>query len=1204
MAEIAIAAAISAAVSAAAYTVQYALTPKAKPIQKGRLTGDIQIQDSRYGHMIPILLGANPVNTIGGATGDAVSFVASTFKQGTGTTAVADKPSGTSPGDVILALVFSNNQSTVTPPAGWTLLSTQSWVTSGVTLYNHVYWKLAGSSEPATYTFSMGSGAPWVILDTYRGVDQTTPIQTFNTASVNSATSPDITFSSLTPARDGSRLVALISLDNVAAGFVDTFGGGLPTGFVEDHVQQGEGVHSKPVPTAGASGSITFTSYISGTPTNFGKAGVMLVLQPPAAADQLEPGGGMRIAGNVIYMSDVRKVETVTPAEGGKGFGNKNPDTVTTQYFCDLGIMFSEGEMSLAKLYAGTDLIIDLERASSTGFRDPDVDPDDDADNILLPDPTDTSIALRPAQRYGAVVAPDADGTMTGTIAAGSGSDFRFYSGSETQQPDPLLETHFGVGNTPAYLGRSYIVLENFEVGKYGAIPNFTAVLNNINLTTAAACIDHLCQRVGLEPSDYDVSNVTEFKVRGIPIVNREGPRNTVDLIGKLFGFDMVETDGEIVCVTRGGASSFAVTEDDLGTVEVEGTEDPQDEDLPELVVQERQLDQTGLPRRVDVNFFDPARNGENNTAGHTRLEAMANGFVTEDINAVLTFTEGRQLAQRLLDTAWIESAGAIRFRVPHTFASQIKAAAVGTVTRNGITHKVRIKEVNGFVPGVLEAVGIITAAATYDQTEISTGADAGAPVVTVTTPSIPATTVATFIDRILRDRELQDGRPGFYVAACSFGNGSWGSANVYADRGDGYVHLINVPEQATMGVVDATPSTIAGASTVDVVLYADQALPAGPAYVMQGELIYQYATATQLSSSPNLWRVTGLTDIGAKCTTAENGSHAAGERFVVLNQALRYVALESDQINVATDYKVPTSGADLNDTGVISFTVTSPNTAVTTPSDYAMTAGSAQITHSWTPFSDDCVMVDGLLYEIRADSSGSPGALIYSGPGQPFVETGLVAGTYTRHFRARTRYADGSYVMDTVTVTTSPGDGVDPDGVSSAYEDLITRFYQAAFVRDPTAGEMTMELGLLTSAVGGLAWYRAAVQIGNRLFTSAEYIARGRTNAQFVDDCYQAYLDRDGEAAGVAAWIAALVGGTTRAAVAAAFGDSSEFRTVHCLRIYGWRPENYWLPMSELRPVTDPDVPLYDDDDTTREVAVLLFDDDGTLLMEEVVAR
>src|SRR6185369_881300 len=116
----------------------------------------------------------------------------------------------------------------------------------------------------------------------------------------------------------------------------------------------------------------------------------------------------------------------------------------------------------------------------------------------------------------------------------------------------------------------------------------------------------------------------------------------------------------------------------------------------------ELQLDQTTLPRRTDVNFYDPDRNGETNTAGHSRLEADALGYFTTDLNAVLTYNEARQLAQRLNDTAWIESAGALRFVVPHTFADDITAAKVGTVTRNGITHTVRVTEVNGFIPGPL----------------------------------------------------------------------------------------------------------------------------------------------------------------------------------------------------------------------------------------------------------------------------------------------------------------------------------------------------------------------------------------------------------------------------------------------------------------------------------------------------------------------
>lgn len=796
--------------------------------------------------------------------------------------------------------------------------------------------------------------------------------------------------------------------------------------------------------------------------------------------------GGVRVAGNVVKMSAVRKVETITPAEGGKGFGNKNPDTKSISYFCDLAIMFGEGQLDLAQLYAATDLIIDLTASTSTGVRDSSVDVDPNADNINMPDPSNTNSTTRPAQRFGAPGVPDANGTITGTIAGGNGADFRFYSGSETQLPDPWLETVFGVGNTPAYLGRSYIVLENFEVGKYGSIPNFSAILNNKLLYKADTCLDHLFQRVGLAPADFNVTNVTGFHVRGIPIVNREPPSNTVALISTLFGFDVVETNGAIICVQRGGGPTFAITEDDLGTVEGEGTEDPQDPDIPELVQNELQLDQTTLPRRLDLTFFDVARKGEKNTQGASRLEALALGQVTTELNAYLTVTEGRQLAQRLLDTAWIESSGVLRFKVPHTFANVITAAAVGTVTRNGITHTVRIKEVNGFVPGTLEAVGTITRAAAYTQSQIVPGADAGAPLPVVTPPDIPATTVVTFIDRLLRDRELQDGRPGFYVATSSYGNGSWGGANVYVDRGTGYVHLVNVPEQATMGIVNATPATVAGASTVDVELYGTQTLPTysaaevtgGAGYVMQGKLVYQYQTAVQLSTSPNLWRLTNLSNLGAKCTTAENGAHVVGERFVVLNQALRFVAVEAAEINVARNYKVPTVGQDINDAGVIPFTVTAPNISVITPTDYALTGGAdGSITHNATPVAASaCLMLDGLYYEIKADSAGSPGALIYSGNSLPYKEVGLASGTYTRHFRARTKYADGSYQMRSVTLTVTSPPNVDQLARDMAQLALGIAQQTRNAPADQTAREAARTANDIASVALGIAEHARAI--------------------------------------------------------------------------------------------------------------------------------
>ncbi len=46
---------------------------------------------------------------------------------------------------------------------------------------------------------------------------------------------------------------------------------------------------------------------------------------------------------------------------------------------------------------------------------------------------------------------------------------WRFYPGSETQQPDPLIEAAEGAGNAPAYRGLSYVVFEDLPVDEFGA---------------------------------------------------------------------------------------------------------------------------------------------------------------------------------------------------------------------------------------------------------------------------------------------------------------------------------------------------------------------------------------------------------------------------------------------------------------------------------------------------------------------------------------------------------------------------------------------------------------------------------------------------------------------------------------------------------------------------------------------------------------
>ena len=71
----------------------------------------------------------------------------------------------------------------------------------------------------------------------------------------------------------------------------------------------------------------------------------------------------------------------------------------------------------------------------------------------------------------------DSRGTSAGSLFAGSSKSgaITFYTGSETQLPDPTMEAYLGFGNVPAYRGSAYFVFKDLQLEDYGnRIPNVT----------------------------------------------------------------------------------------------------------------------------------------------------------------------------------------------------------------------------------------------------------------------------------------------------------------------------------------------------------------------------------------------------------------------------------------------------------------------------------------------------------------------------------------------------------------------------------------------------------------------------------------------------------------------------------------------------------------------------------------------------------
>lgn len=125
----------------------------------------------------------------------AIAFgsIATTTSNTSSTTVVVPVPTGTANGDLLIMAASNSAPTTFTTPAGWTLLDSNANIaTAG--FGSVAYWYRVASSEPASYTITLGAAAAPITatMVRYTGVSTTAPIVSHGMAvsTATSATSP------------------------------------------------------------------------------------------------------------------------------------------------------------------------------------------------------------------------------------------------------------------------------------------------------------------------------------------------------------------------------------------------------------------------------------------------------------------------------------------------------------------------------------------------------------------------------------------------------------------------------------------------------------------------------------------------------------------------------------------------------------------------------------------------------------------------------------------------------------------------------------------------------------------------------------------------------------------------------------------------------------------------------------------------------
>ncbi|MCF8238667.1 MAG: T9SS type A sorting domain-containing protein [Saprospiraceae bacterium] len=89
-------------------------------------------------------------------------YRSSSSNVGITSSATVSLPVGTEPGDLLVSglMIEKGSTSTVTPPTGWFLIRRTN---NSTNIGMATYYKVAGISEPGTYSFTLSSGSKWAI---------------------------------------------------------------------------------------------------------------------------------------------------------------------------------------------------------------------------------------------------------------------------------------------------------------------------------------------------------------------------------------------------------------------------------------------------------------------------------------------------------------------------------------------------------------------------------------------------------------------------------------------------------------------------------------------------------------------------------------------------------------------------------------------------------------------------------------------------------------------------------------------------------------------------------------------------------------------------------------------------------------------------------------------------------------------------------
>lgn len=579
--------------------------------------------------------------------------------------------------------------------------------------------------------------------------------------------------------------------------------------------------------------------------------------------------GRFRVTGNLIWGLPLKEKKKKT---GGKG----GPSNTTYSYFGSFAVLLCHGSVSgIRKIWANGELVYNNDPAANA---------------------------------------------KTQSAAAKFANYFRIYLGTDTQEPDDLIQAKEGVDKTPAYRGFCYLVFENLPLEKFGnRLPSISVeVIHSSTPVLVSTIISDLCLSAGLTTNQFDATEVSDLYATGFVINSVDTARSHIEKLQATYLFDVVDFDGKINFVKQCQKTPGRISRDDLGSYEY-GNDPPS-------IFKETRVPYKELPNEVRLKYLNLDKDyaEAEEYARRNSTDASNRNVESLETSQVMSAVESKTVAERILYVALARGinyelflpVGYLAYDPGRFMICELREGAIASFLivkkELGANYLLRLEAVS-YDPSVYDVQVILPPPAYIPSSSI---------------PNPGNTTLLILDIPLVKDSDVDN---GLYVA--SGGGEDWTSGSLYASNNGGvsYDLVKFLATSSTFGTCNTTlaTGTTTGtdtSNTLTVTLTSGELtsvtaadLSNGTNKALVGNEVIQFQTAALVGAKK--YTLSKLLR-GRRGTEWAVGGHVANERFVLLTgDYLERIQGQVSDLGQPRLFKALTDGQALDDVTAVTIT-------------------------------------------------------------------------------------------------------------------------------------------------------------------------------------------------------------------------------------------------------------------------------------------